>query len=297
MKNTITLLLILVGCAANAQFSLQPQIGLENSKTTIHSNESGSFSPGMKFAPRLGLLMNYSFKSGHGGFFGISTNSQAAELKFADPQSILSNYTISGKSLQPVLEGGYQFRSKPISLGSCHSAASSSSNSCKNKSSCAGKISHCQNISMSHCSKPSSKSNVSGKTLYMRIIPAAGIVYKPTGAGKIESETKNGQTTYEYNADARTALKAGTSFEFGSLNRPKFVISINYLKNLGNSEETINSVSNGKTQATTFRTRSSAFNVSLGFPLNFSKATSSSQKRGCHRSSPSRCGQYRIYNQ
>lgn len=70
MRNSITLLFLMVSCAANAQFSLQPQIGLENYRTTIRSNEFTCFSPlGSPLAARLGVRMNYTSKSGHGGFW------------------------------------------------------------------------------------------------------------------------------------------------------------------------------------------------------------------------------------
>lgn len=58
MKNIITLMLVVITLSSKAQFSLQPQLGLDNSKTTISSNTFSSFAPhGMQFAPRLVFVL------------------------------------------------------------------------------------------------------------------------------------------------------------------------------------------------------------------------------------------------
>jgi len=299
MKNSITLLFLLVSCVTNAQFSIQPQIGLENSRTTIQSNEFTCFAPmGVEFAPRLALRMNYKSKSGHGAFFGLATSSQAVELKFTDPQAVKTTYTASGKELQLGLEGGYQFSTKPISLGKAVSANRSVQKYGEGeKRNCVTKASCGQKSTTSHCNKTFDKITTTNKGLFMRIIPNIGIAFKPSGASEIETETKGGQTTYEYKASTNTAFIAGTALEFGSRDQSRFVVSINYLKSLGNSEETINTIANGKTVATSFRSKASSFNISLGLPINLAKNKSASQKKQCQRSNQSRCGQYRIYNQ
>lgn len=308
MRNTITLLFILMSCVANAQFSIQPQIGLESSRTTVKSNEFTSFSPmGMQFAPRLVVRMDYKFKTGHGVFFGLGTSSQAVEFKFTDPQAARTNYTATKKELQLRLEGGYQFSTKPIALGK-----SGNSNVAGHR--CGGGEQHklvsrppgCgQYSSLGHCSRNSNKPTTANKQWYMRIVPSAGLALIPSGAKRIETETKGGQTTYEYKAGWNTALIAGTAFEFGSRKQSRFVVSVNYLKSLGNQEETINTVANGKPIATSLRSNTSGFNVSLGVPINLNKNKSSSQKKESLRSNNQhrcgeyqrRCGQYRINSQ
>ena len=249
MRKTITLLFVLMSCVTNAQFSIQPQIGLENSRTTIKSNEFASFSPmGMQFAPRLAVRMNYKFKTGHGVFFGVATSSQAVEFKFTDPQAARTTYKATEKGLQLHLEGGYQYSTKPIALGKAgsankagHRCGSGEQHKCISKPGCG------QHSSTSHCSKTSNKTTAANKGWYMRIVPSAGLAFIPSGAEKIETETKGGQTTYEYKAGWNTAFIAGTAFEFGSLKQSKFVVSVNFLKGLGNKEETINTIVNGKT--------------------------------------------------
>ena len=63
MRNTTILLFVLISYGTNAQFSIQPQIGLENSRTSIKSDGFSSFSPmGMQLDPRLAALWDISSK-------------------------------------------------------------------------------------------------------------------------------------------------------------------------------------------------------------------------------------------
>src|SRR5258705_9939970 len=101
MRKTITSLFVLMSCVTNAQFSVQPQVGLENSRTSIKSSEFACFSPmGRQFAPRLAVRMSYKFKAGHGAFLGVATSRQAVEFKFTDPQAARTTYVATKKGLQ-----------------------------------------------------------------------------------------------------------------------------------------------------------------------------------------------------
>jgi hypothetical protein len=300
MRKTITPLFVLISCVANAQFFIQPQIGLENSRTTIKSNEFACFSPmGMQFAPHLAVRMDYQFKTGHGVFFGIATSSQAVEFKFTDPEAARTIYTATEKGLQLHLEGGYQYSIKPIALGKAGSANRAGYRCCGGEQrKCVSKPGCGQHNFTSYCSKTSNKTTAANKGWYMRIVPSAGIAFVPSGAEGIETEIKGGQTTYEYKAGWKTAFIAGTAFEFGSLKQSKFIVNVNFLKGLGNNEETINTVANGKTITTSLRSNASSFNISLGIPVNLKKNKSCSQKKEYLRSNNQhRCGQYRMYPQ
>ena len=104
------------GYAAKAQkFSLLPQVGFENSKTTIQYNNFPSFAPaGIVFSPQVSLQFAYKSKPGHGVFLGASSSRSTVPFSFTDPETGRDNYkTITGK-MQVRLEGGYQFSSKPI---------------------------------------------------------------------------------------------------------------------------------------------------------------------------------------
>ena len=81
--------------------SIQPQIGLENSRTSIKSDGFSSFSPmGMQLDPRLAARMGYKFKTGHGVFVGVATGSQGVKLKFNDPRARRPTYSSTGRGLQ-----------------------------------------------------------------------------------------------------------------------------------------------------------------------------------------------------
>src|SRR5205085_10938567 len=104
--------------AANPQrFSLLPQLGFENSKSSINYNDLTSFSPvGVKFTPQASLRLNYASKQGHGFFHGAATSRSLVSFSFTDPETLRNNFSATAGSLQIRMEGGYQFNSKPISL-------------------------------------------------------------------------------------------------------------------------------------------------------------------------------------
>ena len=127
----------------------------------------------------------------------------------------------------------------------------------------------------------------------MRIIPSAGIAFIPGQPSEIETKTQGTQTTYSYKAGAwNTAFTAGTGFEFGSNNRPKFTVNVNYLHGLGNMDtETLNTISNGKPVSTTFSSKASGWNVSLGIPISLSKRKPVVQKQVERFKYNGKCGQ------
>lgn len=286
MKNIFTLLLAFITFAATAQFSIQPQLGLENSSTIIKSNEFSSFRPmGMQFAPRVSVRMDYKLKTGSGAFIGIATSTSAVEFKFNDPQTARTSYKASAKDLQLRLEGGYQFTSKPIALGKSNSSNRSESHTCGGgeQHRCGGHMA-CGKHNSSNRYSNFHKSMAQNKGWYMRIQPSAGLAFLPSGKNEIETETKNGQLNYEYKAAWNTAFIAGTAFEFGSRNQPKFTVSLNYLKGFGNNMQTLNTVANGKTTASTFSSKTSGFNVSLGIPISLTKNNKATKHHPCNRS-------------
>ncbi|HUS02103.1 MAG TPA: hypothetical protein VMY77_10275 [Chitinophagaceae bacterium] len=308
----LTCFLLALGFAANAQFNIQPQMGLENSRTIIQYNEQSIVPSGMQLSPKLALRMDYKFKTGHGPYIGISTTAPATNFNFSVPPTATNSYNTSRQNLQMRFEGGYQLSTKPIfflkpakSLTS-HASFRSSGRCGDREYSCIKKL-NCGNSSANRCSSSSNKSIAKNKGSYMRIIPSVGLAFIPGQPSEIETKTEGGQTTYDYKAGAwNTALTAGTGFEFGNNRQAKFVVSINYLKGLGNMDtKTINSVSNGKSEATIVSSKASSWNVSLGVPISFSKRKPEIKKQvekfryngKCGQSErykpQSRCGQYR----
>src|SRR5215510_1450001 len=117
---TFTLIcFVAFGYAANSQkFSLLPQVGFETSKTNVSYNNQPYFSPlGVKFSPQASLRLNYASKAGHGFFFGLASSNSVVSYSFANPETGMTNYVATSDDVQLLLEGGYQFNSKKISLG------------------------------------------------------------------------------------------------------------------------------------------------------------------------------------
>jgi hypothetical protein len=295
-------------------------IGLENSKTTITYNDQ-VIKPGIQFSPQLGVKMNYTFKKGHGVFAGISTSSPVMDFSFTDPQSAASSYLISRDDIKLRFEGGYQFSSKPIYFSKNRSNSSSSKNvSCQRKSfSCQGRSYSCQGKSVScqgrascgpnkgHCDK-NAKTTSKNAGQYMRIIPSAGLAFIPGQSSEIITGSKNGSPLYSYKAGAwNTAVVAGTSFEFGSNRHANFILSVNYLKGIGNMDaKTVNTVSNGKSISGNFSSAVSNWNIGVGIPISLSKRKPVMHNRprpdfdrkfdpSQRFESHGRCGQYRMF--
>ncbi|HLL42590.1 MAG TPA: hypothetical protein VK369_05590 [Segetibacter sp.] len=302
MKKLILPLFASITFAANAQFSIQPQLGMETSRTTIQSSDFSAFSPAdVQVAPRLGVRMAYKVKTGHGAFLGFATGNSAVKFKFTDPQSARSSYTTLIKGLQFRLESGYEFTTKPIAIGK---QAISNGDAKKYGQKYAGGEQHKRSgytrcgmrNSTNHYGKSSYKTKAQNKGLFMRIKPSVGLALAPSGSG-IATETKAGQTNYEFKTGWNTALIAGTAFDFGTRSQSKFVVSVNYLKSLGNKTQTLYT-GPAKTIASTFGSATSGFNVSIGIPINFTKKSTITQPRQYQRPSyRGHCGRYKMYYQ
>ena len=323
MRTKLTCLFVIISFVATAQFRIQPQIGMENSRTTVKVNNLSSFAPqGLQFAPRLGMRMEYKFKKGHGPFLGLATSSPYVGFNFTDPQSANTNYYTTKQNLQLRFEGGYQVSSKPIYFskpvtvtqvrtfsynGESRKCGSSertlSSANTENLSSAREGCSHpCQKSCTKNNSQRTVVTRTQSKGWFMRIVPSAGVAVIPTVNNDIEaSPTGASQTNYKYKAGAwNTAFITGAGFEFGVNTRTKFILNANYLKGLGNLDtKTINHISNGKSVTTNLKSNTSSWNVSLGIPISFTKQKSATVIKHCEKIMyQGRCGQhYKIYQQ
>jgi hypothetical protein len=324
MQKLILPLFALMGFAASAQFSIQPQLGMETSRTAIRLNDLSSFAPeGIQIAPRIGLRMEYKVKTGHGAFLGFATGNSAVQYSFSDPAAARTIYKTSTEGLQLRLEGGYQFTSKKISLGKAASSKKQTQTrpehhfqsrefrglgggefrgfgSGEFRRHGGGEKHHgggqmrCGQRSSSN-QKATASRMAKDDGLYMRVKPSAGIAFVPSATNGLITNIKGGQTTYEYNTGINTAVIAGTAFEFGRGNKPKFVVSVNYLKGLGNNTQTLTTGTIAKPVVNTFSSRTSGFIVSMGLPLNLSKKAAVTQKKQCSRQSyEGRCGRYKM---
>lgn len=287
---TLTMLCIVAfAYAANAQkFTLLPQVGFENSKTRISYNDFRSFSPaGIKFSPQAGLRLNYASKQGHGFFVGVASSRSIVSFSFTDPEAGMNNYTATSGNMQLRLEGGYQFNSKPISLGKSNQSTAkkgSSANETKKGGCCMRNYS-----SFNRCSGGTGKNRNS----WVRLQPSVGLGFIPGVKSDVVTKTQGGQTTYQYNAgNWRTALVTGAGFEFGNGKTRQFTVSINYFKGLGNlNGQTITSTSGAKTVTTTLSSAVSGWNMKVGIPFTLGSSKPAYKHKPTQRHN---CGQYRI---
>jgi len=216
--------------ASTGQFSVLPQVGVETFNTSIKPGNSSYFSPlGQQLAPRLGVQMAYTVKSGHGAFLGLATSSPAVEFKFTDPDKATTMYTAATKELQLRFEGGYQFTSKPIALKKATntnvtSTRSFDHGSASNYSRCGRSMCSRRYNQSSRYSNPSAKTASQDKGLYMRVKPSLGVAYAPSGT-QLMTSANGGQSEYVFKSGLNTAIIAGTAFEFGSREQAKFVVA------------------------------------------------------------------------
>ena len=299
MKILILPFFALMTYAADAQLSIVPQAGVETFRTTIKPGALSSFSPlGQQFAPSIGIRMGYSLKSGHGAFVGVATNSPAVKFQFTDPEAARTSNAAAAKDLQLRLEAGYQFTSKPITLrkpavktnvGSRYNQR----NSTERQGSCARSMCTRMRNPVADNNKTALRKMTADKGLFMRIKPSVGFAVVPTGT-IMETEIKGGQTTYNYSAGLNTALIAGTAFEFGTRNQPKFIVSVNYLQGLGNNTQTI-TTNDLKPVSTTFSSKTAGFNINFGIPFNLKKKPTFAENKPTTPYRSGRCSRYRTY--
>jgi hypothetical protein len=318
MRTKLTFLFVIISFVASAQFTIQPQIGLENSKTTVKYNDLPSFAPmGLQYSPRIALRLDYKFKQGHGPFMGIATSSPVVSFNFTDPQTANTAYNASRQNLQIRFEGGYQLSTKPIYFSKTASAPVTRNMGAYNSSGhkCGGSEQNvsadnsadhigCRHYCERSCTKTSKTTTASrtqNKGWYMRIQPSAGVAFIPTVKNELEIKSQNNQTNYLYKAGAwNTAFITGAGFEFGENASSKFIVSINYLKGIGNMDtKTINTVSTDKTINTSLSSNASSWNVSVGIPISFNKPKTVTVVKHYEKTIyQGRCGQhYRLYQQ
>ena len=315
MKIIFTLLAALISFTAAAQFTFLPEVGLETSKTKIKSNEIPAFAPlGIKISPSLSLRMAYTLKSGQGAFLGISTSSPSVQYTFADPKTAGTSYTANTDDIQLRLEAGYQYTSKPIRLSN-HASSTKTGSSCQHPHrqaprNCLTDASNRQYETQGNCSHhaPCGQHNSNGnfnrsmhrsksedKSWFMRVKPSVGLAFIPEGESEIEFENGSLQPKFEYHAGMKTAMIAGTAFEFGKGKEAKFCVSVNYIHSIGSNSELVNTVTNSKSTDYTFQSSTSGFNVKFGVPLSFHKAQkiAATPYPRCRRF-VYHCGQYKI---
>ena len=292
---TLLLLLFVVsGLAANAQFSLVPQIGVENPLTKMTYNNGSLYTPlQCQLAPRIALRADYKTKQGHGAFLGIATTRSGVEYNFSNPESGMTSYATAIGDMQVRFEGGYQFNTKPIFLSkkavSKTTAPAKVSTPAPEKRGC-GSYAY-----RSHCgekNKVAQKPKVDNR-LFVRIQPSIGMAFVPGAKSGVVTDVKGGQPTYTYDAGGySTALITGAGFEFGAAKKRLFTLSINYFKSLSDQSATLVTTSAGKEVITNLNSRVSGWNAAIGIPINLSKSKQQVAKVQKTEVKKTSCGEY-----
>ena len=293
------------GYAAKAQkFSLLPQVGFENSKTTIRYNNSSSFAPaGINFSPQVGLQFAYRSKPGHGFFLGAASSRSIVPFSFTNPENGMNDYKTTTGDMQLRLEGGYQFSSKPIYFKKQNSKTDKPvENKIAEKKNCGSYSykSHCMK-NKTDASRPANtdklKKTATSRGSWVRLQPQVGMGFIPAVKTDVITKTQNGQTTYEYRAgNWNTALMTGLGFEFGKNNTRLYTLSINYFKGIGNlDKQTISTTVGTKTLLTQLQSKVSGWNMRIGIPFTLgAKKPAIKQPTEKTQPSKSKCGQYKI---
>jgi len=278
-------LFIVSTLAMNAQkLSLTPQVGFENSKTSVNYNNLGSFAPlGGEFNPQVSLRLDYKFKQGFGPYIGASTSRSGVLYSFNDVENGMNAYNATKANMQLRLEGGYQFTSNPILFNKAKRSTGTASSKTKssNKSSCGSYSSgSCCSKNYSSQSNPcQSKSSATKKAEnknkggWVRLQPSIGVGYIAAPKTDIVTKTGGGQTTYEYRAgNWNTAFLTGMGFEFGRNKQRLLNVSINYFTGIGNmNQQTISNESGIKTSYATLESKASGWNMRVGIPFTLAE--------------------------
>jgi hypothetical protein len=303
------LILFISGATVTAQLSILPQVGIENSKTSIHYNDFTPFTPlGGVVSPQLALRVDYKFKKQHGPFAELSTSRSLVSYEFSDPENGMKMFKATPGDMQLRFEAGYQFSSKPFYFSKAKSSA-------KAAPAASSKTSHYRSYgnyysSRGHCGRSVNKSSqqfksgsasaaqaVKEKGWYMAVQPLIGAAVTPAVKNEIIRQAAGSQASYLYNAgNWNTALVTGAGFEFGQNVQKKFVITFQYLKGLGNLNNTqLTTMTGAKESVTQLRSDASAFSIKAGIPITLSKKKTvakpviTEQPRQTER----KCGEYK----
>jgi hypothetical protein len=290
---TAMLALVCVVCVhtMNAQFSLLPQVGFENSKTVINHNGMSTFSPrDMQFTPQASLRLNYLTKLGHGVFVGVATSRSVVLLMVDNPENVLGSVRTQMGNMQARLEGGYQFSTPKINLSKSKAREQTAQPTTRHKT-----YYRCGGYSRSRTAAEKTKSK---SVSWMRFQPSIGMAMMPSVQDNVVIKSQG----YEYRAgNWNTALLTGANIEFGKNNRSLLTVSVNYFNGMGNlGKQVITTEQAGKSTITILQSDVSGWNLKVGIPLSFTKSNASKAKETkinkLQKPSTNKCGQYRVSN-
>jgi hypothetical protein len=262
------LVFVASGFATNAQFSVTPRVGIEQALTCVKFNNNSRVSPmSANFSPQVGLRADYLIDKKHGPFVGIASSRSIVTYEFTNPETGDKNFTSTQGDWKLRLEAGYQISSKAISLKKLVPVPAKQA---------VQSMSPCVARKMMLAQAAAAKK----PAMNVRILPYAGMAFIPNAATAIASTVKSNETVYQYSAGNWTSsIITGVNLAFAKGDINKYVVGIQYLKGIGNlSNETLTTASESKVMSTQLSSRSAAWNVTVGMPLNFTKSKPAIQK-------------------
>jgi hypothetical protein len=263
------LVFVACGFATNAQFSVTPRVGIEQAFTCVKYNNTSCINPmNANFSPQVAFRADYLINKRHGPFVGVASNRSLVTYEFTNPETGDKEFTSSHGDWKLRLEAGYQVSSKAISLGRTAKKATSSM-PLKVESPCAARKMMLAQAAVAK--KP---------VMNMRIQPYAGMAFVPNPQNALATAMRSNETVYQYSAGNWTsAFITGVNFAFAKGDVNKYVIGVQYLQGIGNmNNETLSSPLDGKELNTQLSSSASAWNITIGMPLNFTKNKPAVQK-------------------
>jgi hypothetical protein len=261
------LVFVACGFATNAQLSVTPRVGIEQAFTCVKYNNTSCINPlSANFSPQVGLRADYLISKRHGPFVGVSSNRSLVTYEFTNPETGDKEFTSSHGDWKLRLEAGYQVSSRPISLGRNANAKAAP---VKAENPCAAR-------KMMLAQAAAAKKPM----MNMRIQPFVGMAFVPDPQTAITSAIRSNETVYQYSAGNWTsAFMTGVNLAFAKGDVNKYVIGVQYLRGIGNmNTETVSTQLDGKTLNTQLSSSASAWNITVGMPLNFTKSKPAVQK-------------------
>jgi len=257
-----SLVFVACGFATSAQFSVTPKVGIEQAFTCVQYNNTKGIKPMCSnISPQVGLRMDYLFNKTHGPFVGVATNRSVVTYEFTNPETGAQEFTSSQGDWKMRLEAGYQVSSKPINLGRTAKPISVIPPGVFTTPCVARKMMLAQ--------AAAAKKTV----MNVRLQPYAGMAFVPNTATAIGSTTRSNETVYQYSAgNWNSAFITGVNLAFAKGNVGKYVVGIQYLLGIGNlGSETLVTPQDTKQVITQLKSNASAWNITVGMPLNFTK--------------------------
>jgi hypothetical protein len=219
-------------------------------------------------SPQVGLRADYLFNKRHGPFVGVASNRSLVTYEFSNPETGDKEFTSSHGDWKLRLEAGYQVSSKAISLGRTAKQATATKP--------VAAQSPCGARKMMLAQAAAAKKPV----MNMRIQPYAGMAFVPDPQTALTNTMRSNETVYQYSAGNWTsAFITGVNLAFAKGDVNKYVVGVQYLRGIGNmNNETLTTPLDGKELNTQLSSSASAWNITVGMPLNFSKSKPAMQK-------------------